>query len=135
MRRSTKHLLYRVFDTLGAKRVERGLRATGHQWSDCFLSHALAGQGLKADTPLSLQAIGRFYAPLLGYAPGMVYEVARLWDRDETGFRAAAQEWLDRDQGAAEAPKAVVMNQPSLWKRLFGQPRRSTNSSRRTSRS
>jgi hypothetical protein len=95
MRRGRQAFLTRVFDALGPAVVRRGLVATGHEWNDGFLSRAcgeLPAQVLPIPTK-TLRA-GPFFAAWLGIAPGWVYEVARLWDRDEAGFRTVAQDWL-----------------------------------------
>ncbi len=44
MNTQQKTLLTAAFDALGPERVTRGLRATGHSWSDCFLVLAIAGE-------------------------------------------------------------------------------------------
>ncbi len=39
-----KVLLTTAFEALGPERVTRGLKATGHSWSDCFLALAISGE-------------------------------------------------------------------------------------------
>ncbi len=95
MRRGNRLFLMRVFEALGPGRVRRGLEATGHAWGDCFFAWA-CGELPEEALPLPSRtlAAGPFYGAWLGVAPGWVYDAARLWDRDEPGFRNLAQEWL-----------------------------------------
>jgi len=107
MRRTKRAFLARVFDALGPRRVRRGLESSGHQWNDCFLTGACGELPTEAlPIPTRTLRAGPFYGTWLGLAPGLVYEVARLWDRDETAFRAVAQDWLrQRDaRPGSEAP-------------------------------
>ena len=101
MRRANRVFLMRVFEALGPAVVRRGLTAAGHQWTSGFLSRA-CGELPEEALPIPTRALraGPFLAAWLGIPPGWVYEVARLWDRDEAGFRAAAQEWLHADASA-----------------------------------
>jgi hypothetical protein len=95
MRRANQAFLMRVFETLGPNRVQRGLQATGHGWDDCFLAWA-CGELPQEVLPFPTRTLtaGPFYGAWLGIAPGWVYDAARLWDRDEAGFRSTAREWL-----------------------------------------
>jgi hypothetical protein len=95
MRRAKRRFLTRVFEALGPAVVRRGLGATGHQWNDGFLRHACGRLPEEAlPIPTTTLRAGRFFGAWLGIAPGWVYELAWLWDRDEPAFRATAQDWL-----------------------------------------
>lgn len=95
MRRGNRLFLMRMFEALGSSRVRRGLESTGHAWDDCFFAWACGELPAEAlPLPSRTLAAGPFYGAWLGVAPGWVYDAAWLWDRDETGFRDAAQEWL-----------------------------------------
>ena len=105
-----KALLTTAFDALGPERVRRGLTATGHSWSDCFLALAIAG----ASDALAreLQKHWRkhyFVGALIGVRVQVVNEVVRAWDHDEEDFRALASEWLELNRVARPfAPAAGV---------------------------
>ena len=94
MRQTNRKFLMRVFDVLGPERVQRGLEATGHEWGTSFIARA-GGDLAETSIPVPTQTMkaGPLYGAVLGIAPGWVYEVTYLWDRDEAGFRDLAQEW------------------------------------------
>ena len=105
MRRSKRMFLMRVFEALGPVAVRRGLTATGHQWNDGFLSRA-CGELPEEALPIPTRTLraGPFFAAWLGIAPGWVYEITWLWDRDEAGFRDTAERWLaENDRARREA--------------------------------
>jgi hypothetical protein len=87
-----KARLTKAFETFGPERVARGLRSTGHTWDDCFLACAAAGE-LAAFAP-GLRQHCRMQR-IAALEPGLEPVVNRLWDRDETAFRALATEWLE----------------------------------------
>jgi hypothetical protein len=95
MRRANRQFLIRVFEVLGPERVRQGLAAMGHEWDRCFLAGA-CGELPEGAPPIPTRTLsaGPFLGAWLGMAPGWVYEVARLWDRDEQGFRDTARDWL-----------------------------------------
>ena len=102
-----KVLLTTAFEALGPERVTRGLAATGHKWSDCFLAIATDGeanllrQELKTNLlRQELEKNGRtdaehFVSGLIGASVEAVREVVRVWDHDEAAFRVLAAEWLE----------------------------------------
>jgi hypothetical protein len=95
MRRAKQEFLTRVFETLGPAKVRRGLEATGHAWDTGFVSRACGNLPTEAlPIPTKTLHAGPFFAAWLAIAPGWVYAVADLWDRDEGGFRATAEAWL-----------------------------------------
>jgi hypothetical protein len=95
MRRANRAFLIRVFEVLGPERVRQGLAASGHEWDRCFLARA-CGELPEGAPPIPNKTLsaGPYLGAWLGMAPGWVYEVAWLWDRDEQGFRDAARDWL-----------------------------------------
>lgn len=102
MRRAKRVFLMRVFDALGPAVVRRGLDATGHTWSNGFLRHACGNLPEQVlPVPTKVLRAGPFFGTWLGIAPGWVYELARLWDGDEAGFRATASDWLQAHAGQA----------------------------------
>ncbi len=102
-----KALLTTAFEALGPERVTRGLAATGHKWSDCFLTIATDGEAnlLRQELKTNLlrhqlKKNGRtvaehFVSSLIGVSVEAVLEVVRVWDHDEAAFRALATEWLE----------------------------------------
>jgi hypothetical protein len=96
-----KALLTAGFDALGPERVIRGLTATGHSWSDCFL--ALAVSGGPEVLARELQHHWRkhyFVGTLIGVRAQVVNEIVRAWDHDAQEFRALASEWLELNRTA-----------------------------------
>lgn len=96
-----KTLLTEAFDALGPERVTRGLTATGHGWSDCFLALAV---GREPDAlARELQKHWRkhyFVGTLIGVRVQVINEVVRAWDHEEDQFRALAHEWLELNRTA-----------------------------------
>jgi hypothetical protein len=102
-----KALLTTAFEALGPERVTRGLTATGHKWSDCFLTIATDGEAnlLRQELKTNLlrhqlKKNGRtvaehFVSSLIGVSVEAVLEVVRVWDHDEAAFRGLATEWLE----------------------------------------
>jgi len=107
-----KALLTSAFEALGPERVTRGLTATGHNWSDCFLAIATDGEAnlLREKLKTNLlrrepKKIGRtdaelFVSSLIGVSVEAVHEVVRVWDYDEAAFRALGSEWLELNRAA-----------------------------------
>ncbi len=98
-----KAVLTSAFEALGPERVTRGLTATGHNWSECFLAIATDGEAnlLRRE----LKQNGRtdaehFVSSLVGASVEAVHEVVRVWDHDEATFRALATEWLELNRAA-----------------------------------
>jgi hypothetical protein len=103
-----KALLTSAFEALGPERVTRGLRATGHSWSDCFLAFAISGEpdGFARE----LQKRWRkehAVSTLLGVRLQAVTHVVSAWDHEETAFRALAAEWLELNRVAARTEPMV----------------------------
>lgn len=91
-----KALLTTAFEALGPERLTRGLKATGHRWTDCFLAIATYGEpGALARKMEKPRRKEQFVGPLIGVPVQVVKEVVRLWDDDEQSFRALAAEWLE----------------------------------------
>ena len=91
-----KASLTTAFEALGPERVTRGLQATGHHWSDCFLAFAISGE--PDALALTLEKGWRkeySVGALLGVRVQVVNEVVRAWDHDWGAFRALAAEWLE----------------------------------------
>ncbi len=102
MRPAQKTWVTIAFEALGPERVTRGLTATGHSWSDCFLALAISGE---PDT-LARQLAERWRkeriaSTLLGVRMQAVNEVVSAWDRHEGTFRALAAEWLELNRAGA----------------------------------
>lgn len=104
-----KALLTTAFEALGAGRVTRGLEATGHTWSDCFLALAIAEEpGALARELKNYWRKHHHIGTALGVRVQVVNEVVRAWDHDEGGVRALAAEWLEQNRVAARsAPVAA----------------------------
>ncbi len=101
-----KTLLTTAFEALGPERVTRGLKATGHNWRDCFLAVATYGQPDALARKLENRWRKEHYvSTLLGVRVQAVNEVVRAWDHDEGEFRCLAAEWLELNH----APR------PSNW--------------------
>ena len=103
-----KASLTTAFEALGPERVTRGLQATGHHWSDCFLALAISGEpdalALKLEKGWRKEySVGT----LLGVRVLVVNEVVRAWDHHEGAFRALAAEWLELNR-AAVSTRLVV---------------------------
>jgi hypothetical protein len=106
-----KALLTTAFEALGPERVMRGLAATGHKWSDCFLTIATDGEAnlLRQELKTNLLRhqfikgrtdVEHFVSRLIGASVEAVREVVRVWDHDEAAFRALATEWLELNRAA-----------------------------------
>ena len=90
--RRDKALLTEGFEALGAERVTAGLAARGHEWQDCFLALATAGD---ERTPSWLARI-RGWDRLPGMRNSVTRTLVTVWDRDEGGFRDLADAWLEQ---------------------------------------
>ncbi len=109
-----KALLTAAFEALGPERVTRGLKATGHSWSGCFLALAISGEPDAVAREME-QARGKKHVvgAVIGVPVEVVNEVVRLWDHDEQSFRALAAEWLELNRTAVPtAPAATAWVQP-----------------------
>jgi len=95
--RRDKALLTEGFEALGAERVTAGLAARGHEWQDCFLALATAGD---VRTPSWLARI-RGWDRLPGVRNSVTRTLVTVWDRDERGFRDLAGAWLEHAQTPA----------------------------------
>jgi len=96
-----KTLLTTAFEALGPERVTRGIKATGHHWSDCFLALAISGE--PDALALKLEKGWRkeyFVSTLIGVRVRVVNEVVRAWDHHTRAFRALAAEWLELNRAA-----------------------------------
>src|SRR5713101_7982721 len=87
-----KVLLTTAFEALGPERVTRGLKATGHSWSDRFLALAISGEPHALAREME-KAHRRKHVvgALIGVPVQVVNEVVRLWDHDEQSFRALVE--------------------------------------------
>ena len=103
-----KSSLTTAFEALGPERVTRGLQATGHHWSDCFLALAISGEPDALARKLE-NGWRKEYSvgALLGVHVLVVNEVVRAWDHYEEAFRALAAEWLELNR-AATSTRSVV---------------------------
>lgn len=90
--RRDKALLTEGFEALGAERVTAGLEARGHEWHDCFLALATAGDGR---APTWIARI-RGWDRLPGVRNSVTRTLVTAWDRDERGFRDLAGAWLEQ---------------------------------------
>ena len=100
-----KALLTTAFEALGPERVTRGLKATGHSWSDCFLAFAISGEpdGLARELQKRWRkehAVGT----LLGVRVQTVTQVVSAWDHEEAAFRTLAAEWLELNRAVQTEP-------------------------------
>ena len=98
-----KALLTTAFEALGPERVTRGLAATGHNWSECFLAIATDGEANLLRQELKKNGrtdADHFVSSLIGVSVEAVHEVVRVWDHDEATFRALASEWLELNRAA-----------------------------------
>jgi hypothetical protein len=103
-----KALLTTAFEALGPERVTRGLKATGHSWSDCFLAFALSGE--RGGFARELQKRWRkehAVSTLLGVRVQTVTQVVGAWDHEEAAFRVLAAEWLELNRVAARTEPMV----------------------------
>ena len=103
-----KALLTAAFVALGPERVTRGLQATGHTWSDCFLALAVFSD----PTALVHEVQKRWrkehvVSTLLRVRVQAINEVVRAWDHEEADFRALAAEWLELNRTAASTSPVV----------------------------
>ena len=103
-----KASLTTAFEALGAERVTRGLQATGHHWSDCFLALAISGEPDALAGKLE-NGWGKEYSvgALIGVRVQVVNEVVRAWDHDWGAFRALAAEWLELNCAAVSTNSVV----------------------------
>ncbi len=103
-----KAQLTAAFAALGPERVTRGLKATGHSWSDCFLALAMSGE----PDALARQLEKRyrrehFVSTLLDVRVEVINEIVRAWDHEEGAFRALAAEWLELNRTAVPTGPVV----------------------------
>jgi len=117
-----KALLTTAFEVLGPERVTRGLTATGHNWSDCFLAMATDGEANLLRQELKTNLLRRelkkngrtdadhFVSSLIGVSVEAVHEVVRVWDHDEATFRGLATEWLELNRVAGRVLEASVQH-------------------------
>lgn len=108
MRPEQKTLLTTAFEALGPERVTRGLEATGHSWTDCFLALAISGEPdalvREMEKPRRKQ---HFVGALIGVRVQVVNEVVKVWDHEEATFRALAAEWLELNRAAVPTRPVV----------------------------
>lgn len=102
-----KALLTAAFAALGPERVTRGLKATGHSWSDCFLALALSGEPALARQLEKRWRKEHFVSTLLGVRMEVINEIVRAWDHEEGEFRTLAAEWLELNRTAVPTGPAV----------------------------
>ncbi len=108
MRSQRKGLLTAAFEALGPERVARGLTATGHSWSDCFLALAIRGEPDTLNRELEKHWRKHYVVgTLIGVRVQMVNAVVRAWDQEETEFRTLAAEWLELNRVAVPTRQVV----------------------------
>jgi len=91
-----KALLTEGFEVLGPERVARGLSATGHSWSDCFLAMAISGEPGALVRELQTHWRKHYYVGTrIGTRAQVVNEIVKTWDHEEKAFRTLAAEWLE----------------------------------------
>jgi hypothetical protein len=113
MNSEQKALLTAAFEALGPERVLRGLKATGHNWNDCFLALATYGQpGVLARELERRWRREQYIGTLLGVRVRVVNEVVRTWDHDEGAFRTLAAAWLELTGPAVNQRVGAVAEQP-----------------------
>ena len=96
-----KARLTAAFDALGPERVTRGLQATGHTWSDCFLALAISGEPDALARELRKRWRKKHVvSTLLGVRVQAINEIVRAWDHEEGEVRALAAEWLELNRTA-----------------------------------
>ena len=96
-----KALLTAAFAALGPERVTRGLQATGHTWSDCFLALAVSSDpGALVHELQKRWRKEHVVSTVLGIGVRAINEVVRAWDHEEGEFRALAVEWLELNHTA-----------------------------------
>jgi hypothetical protein len=103
-----KALLTAGFSALGPDRVTRGLQATGHTWSDCFLALAISGNpdGLARELEKRWRKAHRV-STLLGVRVQVITEIVAAWDHEQGEFRALAAEWLELNHTAVPTGPVV----------------------------
>src|SRR5712691_7698539 len=103
-----KVVLTTAFEALGPERVTRGLKATGHRWSDCFLALAMSCEPDALARPLEKRyRREHFVSTLLGVRVEVTSEIVRAWDHEEGAFRALAAEWLELNRTAVPTGPVV----------------------------
>ena len=103
-----KALLTAAWEALGPDRVTRGLKATGHSWSDCFVALAISGEpDALAREMEKARRKKHVVGALIGVPVQVVNEVVRAWDHDEGAFRALAAEWLELNCAAVRIGPVV----------------------------
>ena len=96
-----KALLTEGFEVLGPERVARGLSATGHSWSDCFLAMAVSGEPGALVRELQAHWRKHYYVGTrIGTRAQVVNEIVKAWDHEEQAFRRLAAEWLELNRTA-----------------------------------
>ena len=117
--RAEKALLTEGFEWLGSERVAAGLRATGHDWHDCFLAAATAND----DRPATWVARIRGWDRLPGLRNVATRTLAGVWDRDEGAFRDLASAWLEGScSPALRAPRTDGGRRPAVFLPQVTQP-------------
>jgi hypothetical protein len=102
--RAEKALLTEGFEWLGSVRVAAGLRATGHEWHDCFLATATAENGRPANWVARIRGWDR----LPGLRNAVTRTLAGVWDRDEGAFRDLASAWLEESRSPRTAMRGLT---------------------------
>lgn len=108
-----KERLTAAFEALGPERVARGVTATGHDWSDCFVAVAIYDgpeARWRAVRKYGWTSHERLFGLVIGTSPDVIGELVRVWDRSETTLRTLAVEWLEqgRVSGARAARELVA---------------------------
>jgi hypothetical protein len=90
--------LTEAFDALGPARVRRGLAADQDAESGSFVLAALADE-MGGRTGRYAWRYARWrLGDLMGHAPWIADEIARIWDRRQPAFRTLAEQWLGRQR-------------------------------------
>jgi len=104
-----KALLTEGFEVLGPERVARGLSATGHSWSDCFLAMAVSGEPGALVRELQAHWRKHYYVGTrIGTRALVVNEIVKTWDHEEQAFRTLAAEWLELNHTAPKGAPVVA---------------------------
>jgi len=104
-----KALLTEGFEVLGPERVARGLSATGHSWSDCFLAMAVSGEPGALVRELQAHWRKHYYVGTrIGTRALVVNEIVKTWDHEEQAFRTLAAEWLELNRTTPKGAPVVA---------------------------
>ena len=104
-----KALLTEGFEVLGPERVARGLAATGHSWSDCFLAMAVSGEPGALVRELQAHWRKHYYVGTrIGTRALVVNEIVKTWDHEERAFRTLAAEWLELNHTTPKGAPVVA---------------------------